>query len=86
MPNFCPHRDVGPLSFSFTKVTRTEGLVKKEQRVTGPLSLKKSDAKFDVIIGENQYGGEVIPYRNNARATLKTYVYHRENREWERQP
>ena len=58
--------------FPFTKVTRTEGLVKNRSReLPAPLSLKKSDANFDVIIGENQYGGEVVPIGITLEQRLK---------------
>jgi hypothetical protein len=58
--------------FPFTKVTRTEGLVKNRSReLPAPLSLKKSDAKFDVIIGENQYGGELVPIGITLEQRLK---------------
>ena len=47
--------------FPFTKVTKTEGLVKNRSReLPAPLSLKKSDANFDVIIGENQDRKSVV--------------------------
>lgn len=48
--------------FPYTDITKTEGLVKSRSReLPAPLSLKKSDTKFDVIVGINQYGGEISP-------------------------
>jgi hypothetical protein len=58
--------------FPFTRVTKTEGLVKNRSReLPAPLSLKKSDTNFDVIIGENQYGGEIIPIGITLEQRLK---------------
>lgn len=48
--------------FPYTDLTKTEGLVKSRSReLPAPLSLKKGDKDFDVIIGVNQYGGELSP-------------------------
>ena len=48
--------------FPFTDITKTEGLVKsKSKQLPAPLSLKKVTTKFDVLIGSNQYGGEIVP-------------------------
>lgn len=46
--------------FPNTNLTKTEGLVKSRSReLAAPLSLKRSDAKLDVIVGANAFGGEV---------------------------
>lgn len=48
--------------FPNTDLTKVEGLVKhKSKNLPAPLSIKKSTAKFDVLIGINQYGGEIVP-------------------------
>lgn len=48
--------------FPYADITKTEGLVKSRNReLPAPLSLKKSDTNFDVVIGVNQYGGELSP-------------------------
>ena len=48
--------------FPYTDITKTEGLVKSRSReLPAPLSLKKGATRFDVIVGVNQYGGEVSP-------------------------
>jgi hypothetical protein len=46
--------------FPNTNLTKTEGLVKSRSReLAAPLSIKRSDAKLDVIVGANAFGGEV---------------------------
>lgn len=46
--------------FPNTNLTKTEGLVKSRSReLAVPLSIKRSDAKLDVIVGANAFGGEV---------------------------
>lgn len=46
--------------FPNTNLTKTEGLVKSRSReLAAPLSIKRSDAKLDVIVGVNAFGGEV---------------------------
>jgi len=46
--------------FPNTNLTKTEGLVKSRSReLAAPLSIKRSDAKLDVIVGANTFGGEV---------------------------
>lgn len=46
--------------FPNTDLTKTEGLVKSRSReLAAPLSIKRSDAKLDVIVGTNLFGGEV---------------------------
>ena len=48
--------------FPHTYITKTEGLVKSRSReLPAPLSLKKENTNFDVVIGVNQYGGEQSP-------------------------
>jgi len=48
--------------FPYTDITKTEGLVKSRSReLPAPLSLKKGNIKFDVLVGVNQYGGELSP-------------------------
>lgn len=48
--------------FPYTDITKVEGLVKnKSKDLPAPLSMKKSDTRFDVILGYNDYGGEKIP-------------------------
>jgi hypothetical protein len=45
--------------FPNTDLTKTPGLVKSRSReLSAPLSLKKSDAVFDVIVGNNSFSGE----------------------------
>ena len=45
--------------FPDTSLTKTEGLVKSRSReLAAPLSIKRSDAKPDVIIGTNLFGGQ----------------------------
>lgn len=46
--------------FPNTNLTKTEGLVKSRSReLAAPLSIKRSDANLDVIVGANAFGGEV---------------------------
>lgn len=46
--------------FPNTDLTKTEGLVKSRSReLAAPLSIKRSNAKLDVIVGANLFGGEV---------------------------
>ncbi len=46
--------------FPNTNLTKTEGLVKSRSReLAAPLSIKRSDAELDVIVGANAFGGEV---------------------------
>jgi type IV secretory pathway TraG/TraD family ATPase VirD4 len=46
--------------FPNTDLTKTEGLVKTRSReLAAPLSIKRSDANLDVIVGANAFGGEV---------------------------
>lgn len=48
--------------FPYTDITKTEGLVKSKSReLPAPLSLRKGSTNFDVIVGVNQYGGELSP-------------------------
>jgi len=48
--------------FPNTDLTKTEGFVKSRSRdLPAPLSLKHSDAVFDVIVGTNSHGGEDSP-------------------------
>ncbi len=48
--------------FPYTDITKTEGLVKsRSHELPAPLSLKKGSTKFDVIVGVNQFGGELSP-------------------------
>jgi len=48
--------------FPYTDITKTEGLVKSRAKdLPSPLSMKKSTTNLDVILGANQYGGEVTP-------------------------
>ncbi len=45
--------------FPDTSLTKTEGLVKSRSRVLpAPLSIKRSDAELDVIVGVNTHGGD----------------------------
>lgn len=58
--------------FPYTDITKTEGLVKSRSReLPAPLSIKKSDKNFDVIIGVNQYGGEINPIGITLEQRLK---------------
>ncbi len=58
--------------FPYTDITKTEGLVKSRSRqLPAPLSLKKSDTNFDVVIGVNQYGGEMVPIGITLEQRLK---------------
>ncbi|HET8669750.1 MAG TPA: type IV secretion system DNA-binding domain-containing protein, partial [Candidatus Saccharimonadales bacterium] len=46
--------------FPNTDMTKTEGLVKSRSReLAAPLSIKRSDAKLDVVIGVNKHGGDL---------------------------
>lgn len=46
--------------FPNTDLTKTEGLVKSRSReLATPLSIKRSDAMLDVVVGANVFGGEV---------------------------
>ena len=48
--------------FPYTDITKTEGLVKSRSReLPAPLFFKKAATKFDVVMGINQYGGELLP-------------------------
>jgi hypothetical protein len=48
--------------FPNTDLTKTEGLVKSRSQVLpSPLSIKRSDAELDVIVGVNKHGGEHVP-------------------------
>lgn len=48
--------------FPDTSTTKTEGLVKsRSKELPTPLSMKKSATNIDVILGANQYDGEVNP-------------------------
>ncbi|MDP3974053.1 MAG: type IV secretion system DNA-binding domain-containing protein [Candidatus Daviesbacteria bacterium] len=48
--------------FPYTDITKTEGLVKSRTKdLPAPLSMKRSTTSLDVILGANQYGGEVSP-------------------------
>ncbi|MDO8618891.1 MAG: type IV secretion system DNA-binding domain-containing protein [Candidatus Daviesbacteria bacterium] len=52
--------DIYHLPYTYT--TKTEGLVKdKSKELSLPLSQKKSSTKFDVVLGTNSYGGEILP-------------------------
>lgn len=45
--------------FPYADITKTEGLVKSKSRdLPAPLSMKKSNADLDVVVGKNSYGGE----------------------------
>lgn len=46
--------------FPNTGLTKTEGLVKsRSTELAAPLSIKRSDAQLDVIVGANLFGGEI---------------------------
>lgn len=62
--------------FPNTELTKTEGLVKSRSReLPVPLSLKRSTTQLDVVIGENQYGGETSPLGMTIEQRQKhTYV------------
>ena len=48
--------------FPNTDLNKVEGLVKhKSKDLPAPLSMTKSDAQFDVVIGLNEYGGKEVP-------------------------
>ena len=48
--------------FPNTRLTKTQGLVKsRSPELPAPLSLKAVDPKFDVVIGVNNYDGELSP-------------------------
>ncbi len=48
--------------FPYTDITKTEGLIKsRSTELPVPVSLKKGSTKFDVMVGINQYGGELSP-------------------------
>jgi hypothetical protein len=45
--------------FPNTSLTKTEGLVKSRSRdLPAPLSMKHSNAKLDVVVGSNEFGGQ----------------------------
>jgi hypothetical protein len=62
--------------FPNTDLTKTEGLVKSRSQVLPtPLSIKRSNAKLDVMVGVNQHGGEIQPIGMTAEQRQKhTYV------------
>lgn len=46
--------------FPNTDLTKTEGLVKSRSRdLPTPLSIKRSDAQLDVVVGANEFDGEI---------------------------
>ncbi len=48
--------------FPYTDSTKTEGFIKsRTKELPSPLSMKKSTTNLDVILGANEYGGEVSP-------------------------
>ena len=48
--------------FPNTGLTKTEGLVKsRSSELPSPLSIRRSDANLDVIVGVNKHGGENLP-------------------------
>jgi hypothetical protein len=48
--------------FPNTDMTKTEGLIKSRSReLAAPLSIKRSDAALDVMVGVNAHGGELQP-------------------------
>ncbi len=58
--------------FPYTDITKTEGLVKsRSSELPVPLSLKKGSTKFDVLVGVNQYGGELSPIGVTLEQRLK---------------
>ena len=62
--------------FPNTDLTKTEGLVKsRSQELPAPLSIKRSDAKLDVVVGVNTHGGDDQPIGMTAEQRQKhTYV------------
>jgi hypothetical protein len=62
--------------FPNTDLTKTEDLVKsRSQELPAPLSIKRSDAKLDVIVGMNTHGGEAQPIGITSEQRQKhTYV------------
>jgi len=58
--------------FPYTDITKTEGLVKsKSKELPAPLSLKKTNANFDVVIGVSEYAGEQVPIGITLEQRLK---------------
>ena len=48
--------------FPNTDIAKTEGFVKSRSReLAAPLSIKRSDAELDVVVGVNKHGGELQP-------------------------
>jgi hypothetical protein len=62
--------------FPETDTTKTEGLVKSRSReLPTPMSIKRSDAQLDVIVGVNQHGGDEQPIGMSLEQRQKhTYV------------
>jgi hypothetical protein len=62
--------------FPNTDLTKTEGLVKSRSReLAAPLSIKRSDAKLDVVVGVNEFGGEVQEIGTTLKQRQKhTYI------------
>jgi len=62
--------------FPETELTKTEGLLKSRSReLPTPLSIKRSDAQLDVIVGVNQHGGDSQPIGITLQQRQKhTYV------------
>jgi hypothetical protein len=62
--------------FPNTDITKTEDLVKsRSPELPTPLSISRSDAKLDVIVGVNTHGGEVQPIGMTSEQRQKhTYV------------
>lgn len=62
--------------FPETDSTETEGLVKSRSReLPTPMSIKRSDAQLDVIVGVNQHGGDEQPIGMSLEQRQKhTYV------------
>jgi hypothetical protein len=62
--------------FPNTDLTKTEGLVKsRSQELPAPLSIKHSQAEFDVVVGVNRHGGERSPIGMTLEQRQKhTYV------------
>ncbi|HEU4966025.1 MAG TPA: DUF87 domain-containing protein [Candidatus Saccharimonadales bacterium] len=62
--------------FPDTSMVKAEGMVKSRSReLVVPLSLKRSDAKLDVVVGINTHGGDMVPVGMTLEQRQKhTYV------------
>ncbi|HEU4966116.1 MAG TPA: DUF87 domain-containing protein [Candidatus Saccharimonadales bacterium] len=62
--------------FPNTDLTKTEGLVKSRSReLAAPLSIRRSNAELDVVVGVNTHGGDMVPIGMTLKQRQKhTYI------------